>query len=188
MPKRLNHAATFAAFSLVLTFVFADLPEVGAASPAAISSSSWSPAAGENIDLPPVFLPANMAEAFEASSAPQTAHRPVQIFDINAGKVVRTLDNSAEYQQMAKSWLDSAEGLSANLSPDEKCGYVFRIPLQEPYELRKGTLTFQVEDVFLFYCKEREPELLVFDKKKKPYLLTANPDLTPFFNKTGIQP
>ncbi|PLT45731.1 hypothetical protein B8V81_4162 [Paenibacillus pasadenensis] len=126
--------------------------------------------------------------AAAAAPAPSKPDRPVQVFDVRAGKVVQSFPNEDAYQQIARAWLDAAEGLSPNLSPDDDCGYVFRIPLRKPASVKVGSLRLTAEDVFLFYCPEREPELLVFDERKKPYLLTARPDLRPFFERIGFEP
>ncbi|QJC54317.1 hypothetical protein HGI30_10485 [Paenibacillus albicereus] len=135
-----------------------------------------------------LLLLAGLLPQAASASAPAKSDRPVQVFDVRAGKVVQSFPNEDAYQQIARSWLDAAEGLSPNLSPDDDCGYVFRIPLREPASLKVGRLHLRAEDVFLFYCPEREPELLVFDERKKPYLLTARPDLRPFFERIGFEP
>lgn len=191
MSNRIKRSAIFALLSALVFMLSA--PLAAHASPSASHdiapsrSAAAVPADDESYELRPVYLPEEMAEAFAAAS-PDVSRRPVQIFDVAAGKVVQTFDNSADYQKIAKDWLNTAEGLSPSLSINDKCGYVFRIPLEQPYQLQKGSLSFQVEDVFLFYCKDRDPELLVFDAQKRPYLLTVKPDLTPFFAKTGLQP
>ncbi|PZD93584.1 hypothetical protein DNH61_23490 [Paenibacillus sambharensis] len=111
--------------------------------------------------------------------------KPVQIFDVKAGKVVRTLPNDEEYQKMASSWLRSATKLSPKIKPDDKCGFVYRVPLDKPVSLKIGKTEFAVDDVFLFYCPENDPLLLVFDAAKKPYLLEFEADLKPFLRKVA---
>ena len=88
----------------------------------------------------------------------------------------------------ARSWLSGVKGLSPSLGPQDKCGYVFRIPLDQTIPLQVGELSFQVQDVFLFYCIDREPELLVFDAKYRPYLLSVTIDPAPFLSEIGLKP
>ncbi len=114
--------------------------------------------------------------------------RSVQIFDVAAGQVVRTLDNSAEFQAVARQWLHDVQGMSPNFTPDDSCGYVFRIPLKDVHKVKLEKASFEVQEVFLFYCRGREPEMLAFDLKNKPYLLRVNTDLRPFLALAGFEP
>ncbi|GGF89194.1 hypothetical protein [Paenibacillus abyssi] len=119
------------------------------------------------------------------SSAAESTLKPVQVFDVAQGKVVKSFDNDAEFQGFAESWLKSVTGLAPQLKPDDKCGYVYRIPLTKPAMIKTGNLSLHVEDVFLFYCAGKPPILLVFDTEKRPYLLNFKADLQPFLNKVG---
>ncbi|EXX91117.1 VirB6 component [Paenibacillus darwinianus] len=121
--------------------------------------------------------------AMPAASAPDPSVKPVQVFDVKAGKVVKTIPNDAEYQRYAAEWLSSVTGLSPQLKPNEKCGFVYRVPLSRPIATKVGGQTIEVDDVFLFYCEEFEPVLLVFDAERKPYLLNFKADLKPFLRK-----
>ena len=110
------------------------------------------------------------------------------MFDVEAGKVVHTAPNDDEYQDMAKRWLLSVTGFSPKVSPDEKCGYVYRVPLAEPYTVRVGSASVTAQDVFLFYCERTDPILLVFDPNNKPYMLAFKADLAPFLKKIAAPP
>lgn len=121
--------------------------------------------------------------AARAAASEEPGMKPVQVFDVKAGKVVRTIPNDAEYQQFAQGWLKAVTGLSPKVRPDEKCGFVYRIPLQQPYALQIDKLSFAVSDVFLFYCNGTEPILLVFDEARRPFLLTFQAELKPFLRK-----
>ncbi|WP_314002810.1 hypothetical protein [uncultured Paenibacillus sp.] len=135
--------------------------------------------------LVPVLLTvaAVLLWAEPAVSAPEPMVKPVQVFDVKAGKVVKTIPNDAEYQRFAVEWLRSVTGLSPQLKPHEKCGFVYRVPLTRPIQTQVGALKFEVDDVFLFHCEQYEPVLLVFDAERRPYLLTFKADLKPFLRK-----
>ncbi|WP_036709803.1 hypothetical protein [Paenibacillus pinihumi] len=113
-------------------------------------------------------------------------HKPVQIFDIQAGKVVKTMENDQQFQQYAAGWLASVSGLSPQFTPENKCGYVFRVPLEQPIEVKAGEIKVTASDVFLFYCPEKPASLLIFDAERKPYILSFKSDLKPFLRKVGL--
>ncbi|MBW7474134.1 hypothetical protein K0T92_05215 [Paenibacillus oenotherae] len=124
--------------------------------------------------------------AAHAGSEGTEQPKPVQAFDVEAGKVVKTVPNSKEYQAFAKSWLDSVTGLAPQISANEKCGYVYRIPLMEPVSVKTTGLAVQTSDVFLFYCPNKPPLLLIFDENRKPYLLLFKADIGPFLKTIAI--
>jgi len=109
--------------------------------------------------------------------------RPVQVFDVKAGKVVYSVTNDEEFQEMARGWLRSVTGLSPKLQPGEGCEFVYRVPLAEPGVVRIGDISIAVRDVFLFHCKREKPLLLVFDPNNRPYLLNFDADVRPFLRK-----
>lgn len=124
------------------------------------------------------------AAKHDESSGPD--QRPVQAFDVVQGKVVKSVPNSAEYQDYAKLWLKGVTGLSPKLSADDKCGYVFRIPLDEPTAVKAGNEQVMTQDVFLFYCPKKPQLLLIFDENRKPYLLTFKGNIKPFLKKMNL--
>ncbi|MBD2845096.1 hypothetical protein IDH44_07825 [Paenibacillus sp. IB182496] len=120
-----------------------------------------------------------------SAAAEATPLRPVQVFDVKAGKVVKTLDNDKQYQDIAAAWLKSAGGPAPQLGPDDKCGFVYRIPLEGAMMVKVRDEQVPVQDVFLFHCEGKQPVLLVFDAKHRPFLLEFNGDLKPFLSKIG---
>jgi len=114
-------------------------------------------------------------------------NRPVQAFDVVAGKVVKTVPNSADYQKIAADWLKSVTGLApqANIG-SSKCGHVFRIPLDKPTEVKAGAQSVRTSDVFLFYCPDKLKLLLVFDEQRKPFLLDFTADVAPFLQRIAV--
>jgi hypothetical protein len=124
----------------------------------------------------------------QAQAEPEQLLKPVQVFDVAVGKVAKTVANDQEYQTYAKQWLNSVTGLSPKVKPDDKCGYVFRVPLEKPVVVRTKDLLLTAEEVFLFHCPGKLDQLLVFDQQRKAYLLLFQSDLKPFFAKIGIPP
>ncbi|MFC5652091.1 hypothetical protein ACFPYJ_23845 [Paenibacillus solisilvae] len=116
-----------------------------------------------------------------------SGQRQVQAFDVTAGKVIKSVPNSKEYQKFAKTWLGSVTGLSPQLGTNDKCGYVFRIPLDEITTVKAGAETVNTSDVFLFYCPGKPQLLLIFDENRKPYLLQFTADIKPFLKAIDIK-
>lgn len=130
-----------------------------------------------------VALPDNQADA---SPGGETTLKKVQVFDVAAGKVIKSIPNDSQIQTMAASWLHSITGLAPQITSDESCNYVYRVPLAKPTSITiNPNIVIETSDLFLFYCKNKPPLLLVFDSQRKPFLFLFSEDITPFLKKTG---
>ncbi|MGM0880411.1 MAG: hypothetical protein ACQEXQ_05145 [Bacillota bacterium] len=135
-----------------------------------------------------LFTQAAGAAAHPVQSAPasETQLKPVQVFDVAAGKVVKTIPNDAQFQSFAASWIGSITGLAPQITSDESCSYVYRVPLAKPATVKTDEIAVISDDLFLFYCKDKPPLLLVFDEKRRPFLFLFKADITPFIQKVGL--
>ncbi|WP_424766016.1 hypothetical protein [Paenibacillus sp. sgz302251] len=135
-----------------------------------------------------LFLYTQAAAAHPNMNRPvsETGLKPVQVFDVAAGKVLKTIPNDKEFQTFATSWTNSITGLAPQITTDPSCSFVFRVPLQKPVTLKANDISVTTDDVFLFYCKEKPPLLLVFDEKRKPFIFLFKTDITPFLQKVGL--
>lgn len=135
-----------------------------------------------------LFLYAQVAAAHPALSTPssEAGLKPVQVFDVAAGKVIKTIPNDADFQAFAASWVKSITGLAPQLTSDESCSYVYRVPLEKAVSIKVNEITVASDDLFLFYCKDKPPLLLVFDEKRRPYLFLFKADIKPFIQKVGV--
>jgi len=135
-----------------------------------------------------LLLAAVLAAGTAAAAAPPEPQplKPVQVFDIARGKVVATIDNDESFQTHARSWLGGVTGVSARAQPEEKCGYVFRVPLREPVPVAAGSVKLTAGEVFLFYCPGEAPRLLAIDTSRKAYFLELKAELGPFLEKAGV--
>lgn len=132
------------------------------------------------------YAVASEAPRKENAPAAEPSLRPVQIFDIAAGKVVKTVPNSKKIQKFAASWIGSITGLAPQIKNDASCSYVYRVPLAKAVTIESDQISVTANDLFLFYCKEKPPVLLVFDQQRKPFLFLFKADITPFVKKMGI--
>ncbi|NIK77661.1 hypothetical protein FHS15_002797 [Paenibacillus castaneae] len=135
-----------------------------------------------------LFLYAQAISAHPAasSSTSDTALKPVQVFDVAAGKVTKTVVNDPSIQEQASAWIGSVTGLAPQISNDESCSYVFRVPLEKEATIKHNDISVTSDDLFLFYCKDKPPLLLMFDHKRRPYLFLFNADIKPFIQKMGV--
>lgn len=108
---------------------------------------------------------------------------PVQLFDIKAQRIIRTLPNNATFQAEANKWITSVSGISPQLTIGHSSGHIVRIPLLAFTNIVLPKETLQVKDVFLIYCPGKEPLLLVLSKERKTYLLTLNTNVKPFMKQ-----
>ncbi|PWW05493.1 hypothetical protein DFQ01_10451 [Paenibacillus cellulosilyticus] len=128
----------------------------------------------------------NPSAAHAADAKAKTPSHPVQVFDVKAEKVVKSVDNDRQYQKFARSWLKSVTGFAPQLKSDDSCLYVYRVPLNKPTKVKVSQTELNVREVFLFNCANKPPLLLVFDDQRRPYLLLFSADIAPFVKKIGI--
>ncbi|MCR8842904.1 type IV secretion system protein VirB6 [Paenibacillus sp. SC116] len=118
--------------------------------------------------------------------SPEGASQPlpqVQLFDMQQERIVKTLPNTPAVQAEAAKWLQSVTGLSPQLNIGSKCGYIVRIALANPFQVKLPRIDFQTNDVFLIYCPDKKPLLLVFTPERKPFLLEFKHNVQPFMEE-----
>ncbi|MFF2482219.1 hypothetical protein [Paenibacillus sp. NPDC058071] len=121
-----------------------------------------------------------------SAKRPSEESKPVQVFDVKAGKVVKSETNDKQYQKFARDWIGSVTGLAPQLTNDDSCSYIYRIPLDKPATIKTDGVSVKTQDVFLFTCDGKAPTLLVFDEQRRPYLLLFKADIAPFVKKIGV--
>ncbi|MFF2887537.1 hypothetical protein [Paenibacillus sp. NPDC057967] len=129
---------------------------------------------------------ASAAASSGIATSPEAELRPIQVFDVAAGRVVSTLPNDKKFQKMALSWTESVTGLAPQMTAGQNCSYVYRVPLAKPATVASGDIKISTSDLFLFYCKDEAPMLLVFDERRKPFLFLFKEDIGPFIKKVGL--
>ncbi len=108
--------------------------------------------------------------------------RPVQVFSIKEGKVMQSFINNNQFQEQASQILHSVNGLAPQLNPGKDYEYIVRIPLQKPHPVQFGTRKLETTEMFVFYSKNKQPFVLVFEEHNRPYFFTFSKDLTPLFS------
>lgn len=122
----------------------------------------------------------------------QPVSKPIQLFDIQAKQMIKTIPNDAMFQAEAKKWLQSITHLAAQLTIGYRSGYIVRIPLLTNETILLGKEKLHIQEVFLIYCPNKKPLLLVFSNEHKPYLFFINYNVLPFMQqmipKTPVSP
>ncbi|WCF06159.1 type IV secretion system protein VirB6 [Paenibacillus thiaminolyticus] len=123
------------------------------------------------------------AEFEPGNTAPSAKVPPVQLFDMQQERIIKTIPNQEEHQAAAREWLQSVTGLAPQMTLDSRCGYIVRIPLEAPVEIKLPPGPLKTKDVFLIYCPDKDPLLLVFSEQRKPFLLRISSNVKPFMQK-----
>ncbi|MBN3527558.1 type IV secretion system protein VirB6 [Paenibacillus apiarius] len=126
---------------------------------------------------------ASVASAWDPASDKGDIVPPLQLFDMQQERIIKTLPNSEAYQTEAKKWLASVTGLAPQITIGHKCGYIIRIPLKDQTQVKLPKVVLEVKDVFLIYCPDKEPLLLIFSAERKPFLLQFTADVKPFMQQ-----
>ncbi|BFH69240.1 hypothetical protein J27TS7_04580 [Paenibacillus dendritiformis] len=134
------------------------------------------------------FAWAGVTGAFPAqfetgNTAPSTKVPPVQLFDMQQERIIKTIPNQEEHQAAAREWLQSVTGPAPQLTIDSRCGYIVRIPLEAPVAIKLASAELKTKDIFLIYCPDKDPLLLVFSEQRKPFLLRISANVKPFMQK-----
>jgi hypothetical protein len=90
---------------------------------------------------------------------------PVELFDTDEERVVQTFPNSDEFQETAKTLLDSVNGRVAELNPSLEHAMIVKIPLVPPRKLlnRSASIDATVGQMFVVMPKkgERKPWMIL---------------------------
>lgn len=80
------------------------------------------------------------AEFEPGNTAPSAKVPPVQLFDMQQERIIKTIPNQEEHQAAAREWLQSVTGLAPQMTLDSRCGYIVRIPPEAPVEIAAGAI------------------------------------------------
>ncbi|CAM3458388.1 hypothetical protein [Marinicrinis lubricantis] len=113
--------------------------------------------------------------------------RPVEVFDVTKGKVVKKIPYTPEIQKETISILKSIDGLVTSLKIDPKKGIALRIPVDPAVQLNHSFFKDQVSDAFIFLARAEKPYMLLFTRDNKPVLVHFKHDVQPLVNLLQIQ-
>ncbi|MGZ9584096.1 type IV secretion system protein VirB6 [Paenibacillus marinisediminis] len=123
------------------------------------------------------------AFAFDNPESEKLIIPPVQLFDMQQERIIKTFKNDDFFQNAAKEWLMGVTGMSPQLTIGSNMGYIVRVPLMAPYTVKLNNHSFETRDVFLVYVPNRTPLLLLFSAERKTYLLETKANVGPFMQR-----
>lgn len=98
---------------------------------------------------------------------------PVEIFDIEEGKVVQESSATPDIQKETEKILKSISGVYKNLDPLPKQGVMVKIPLDPSITLKNEWFNDLVnEAVLIFSYEEEDPYILIWDDENHPHFYT----------------
>lgn len=99
--------------------------------------------------------------------------KPVEIFDIEEGRVVQERPTTNDIQKETEKMLKSISGVYKNLNPLPKKGVMVKVPLDPPIPVKNEWFNDLVDEaVFIFSFEEKDPYLLIWDDENLPHFYT----------------
>lgn len=102
----------------------------------------------------------------------------IEIFDIKKGEVMQSVPLNQSIQREIEEYLRNITGLYIKAKPIPNEGFVIRVPLRPPQKVKnilpndKGIDI--INEVFILFPKQRDPFLLILDKKQRPFFYNFN--------------
>jgi hypothetical protein len=111
-----------------------------------------------------------------------------EVFDIQKGEVVKTINNSASLQSEVEKWISSIAGPVGSLKIEPDNGIGIKIELTPPLKVNNQWMTGTVTEVVLFVSKTKtyDPMLLIFTKENSVIAVNIHYDLKTFLKKNNI--
>lgn len=96
----------------------------------------------------------------------------IEIFSVDNGSVISNIQSNSNIQTEAKKHLKNITGVYSKLNPIPDNGYMIKIPLESPLEIKNQWINSFVDEVVIILPKDESPYLLIFDNKDTPLFFT----------------
>lgn len=96
----------------------------------------------------------------------------IEIFNVDNGSVIINTCSNVSIQNQVKTYLKKITGVYAKLNPVPDDGYMIKIPLEYPLEIKNQWVHSFVDEVVIILPKGESPYLLIFDNKDNPLFFT----------------
>lgn len=115
--------------------------------------------------------------------------KPVEIFDIEEGKVVQESSATSDIQKETEKIIKSISGVYKNLDPLPKKGLMVKIPLDPPITVKNEWFNdFVNEAVLIFSYEEEDPYILIWDDENHPHFYTIKASTETLMKLLKFQP
>ena len=102
-----------------------------------------------------------------------TTNKPVEIFDISKGEVIKKVHSTRLIRKETISYLNGISGMYNKVKSFPEKGYIVRIPITPPSQVKNHWLNEysinSVDEVFIILSEQGNTYLLVLDSKLRPY-------------------
>lgn len=123
-----------------------------------------------------------------ATAANVQAAAQIEIFDIYKGKVIKAMPAKEGIQEEIYKLLSTVTGLYPELEPIPDKGYMVKVPLEPPINLKNQWLDDKVAEVIVIFPEYENPHLMAFDSKSNTFFFTFNGSVDDFLTKIKFTP
>ncbi|TYR81597.1 hypothetical protein FZC66_07110 [Priestia megaterium] len=102
----------------------------------------------------------------------------VEVFQIDAGKVVRSENKTDLVQQEAEKSLASITGVFKKVNPLPNTGYLVKVPLDPAVQINHQTLSTLANEAVFVISTEQQPVIMLYDNENRVYFFEFNHDLS----------
>ncbi|MCX7710180.1 MAG: hypothetical protein N2484_10060 [Clostridia bacterium] len=145
----------------------------------------------DSYNLSIIQIPHSNVEAFLSQSLDTgNENKVVEIFDISKGEVIKTEAVNPSIRKEAEKYLNSITGMFVKVKAIPEKGYILRIPLEPPVEVKSHWLADyginSVEELFVLLPEQGTPYLLVLDDQSRPYFYNFDGNIEPLLERLGF--
>ncbi|TFB24043.1 hypothetical protein E3U55_04315 [Filobacillus milosensis] len=112
----------------------------------------------------------------------------VEIFDIEAEKVIKIIHKTTEMQTEIEKYVDHITGIYKGLNPVPQSGYMVKIPLNPKIKIDNEWLQSEVDTVIIIIPEDKSPYLLTFDEENLPRVFLFDEDINQLLNELDFDP
>lgn len=95
-------------------------------------------------------------------------HEPIEIFDPQQNRVVKTIEPNKEINNMVEKWINEAEGIYPAIDPIKDDGYAIRFPLDPAIQVKNKWLNTIIEEIYLIIPEKGPAFFIVFEGESSP--------------------
>lgn len=104
----------------------------------------------------------------------------IEIFSVDKASIVKNTSSNSNIENQVRNYLKNVTGIYAKLNPVPNSGYMIKVPLESPFEIKNQWTNSFVDEVVIIFPKDESPYLLIFDNKDNPIFFTFKGDIDIF--------
>lgn len=129
--------------------------------------------------------------SFVTTNVSEYENTKVEIFSVEKGEVIKSLEVSPEIRQEVKNIIKDITGLYSRLRALPSKGYIIRVPLEPPEEINNYWINdfgiTSINQVFILFPDNEKPYLLVLDKNGRPIFYNFNTEVEQLLEHLDLQ-